>query len=411
MTPTLPEQTDALVIGAGPAGLMAAEVLAATGRRVLVVDQKPSVARKFLMAGRSGLNLTKAEAPDAFAQAYGAAADWLTPMLRVFGPPQVQAWAEDLGQPLFTGSTGRVFPTAMKASPLLRAWLARLAAAGVEIRSGWRFDGFDRALARFTATGATQHIMADVTVLAMGGASWARLGSDGQWAQPLAREGIAVAPFAPSNVGLRVAWSDHMTRHFGQPVKGTALRAAGQVHRGEFIVSAKGLEGGGIYTLSPAIRAGAPVAIDLLPDLDVDAVAARLARPRGSQSLTNHMRRVLKLPPVALALAREWAGPLPAAPEALARALKTVPVRHAGPRPMDEAISTAGGVQRAALTDGLMLKARAGVFCAGEMLDWDAPTGGYLLTGCFATGRWAGLAAAEWLTGDTVAGTIAPRLH
>jgi uncharacterized flavoprotein (TIGR03862 family) len=409
MTPQ-PEQAAALVIGAGPAGLMAAEVLAATGRPVLVVDHKPSVARKFLMAGRSGLNLTRAEPPEQFAESYGAAAEWLGPMLTAFGPVQVADWARKLDQPVFTGSTGRVFPEAMKASPLLRAWLARLGGAGVTLRPRWRFTGWDDGT-RFDTPDGPARVLADVTVLAMGGASWARLGSDGAWTDTLGQIGVATAPFAPSNVGLRVDWSAHMAPHFGQPVKGVALIAQGVRHRGEFIVSQHGLEGGGIYALSPAIRDGADVTLDLLPDLDLAAVTARLARPRGKQSLSNHLRRSLRLSPVAVALAREWAGPLPGDPATLAATLKAVPLRHAGLRPMDEAISTAGGVARAALTEGLMLNARPGVFCAGEMLDWDAPTGGYLLTGCFATGRWAGLAAAEWLTGETVEGVASPRLH
>lgn len=406
------EQTGALVIGAGPAGLMAAEVLAATGRPVLVVDRKPSVARKFLMAGRSGLNLTKHEDIGDFSAAYGDAASWLDPMLRVFGPAQVQSWAKGLDQPLFTGSTGRVFPHAMKASPLLRAWLARLAGAGVTIRPRWRFDGWDGTAARFDTPGGPAQVSADVTVLAMGGASWARLGSDGAWTNALEQAGAACTPFAASNVGLRVNWSDHMRAHFGQPVKGVALDAESARHRGEFVISERGLEGGGIYAVSAAVRADTPITLDLLPDLDVDTVTDRLSRPRGKQSLTSHLRKTLRLHPVSLALAREWASPLPSDPVALARTLKAVPLRHNGPRPLDEAISTVGGLPKTALTDGLMLKARPGVFCAGEMLDWDAPTGGYLLTGCFATGRWAGLAAADWLTGETVTGAAhSPRLH
>lgn len=400
-----PEQVGALVIGAGPAGLMAAEVLAATGRPVLVAEQKPSVARKFLMAGRSGLNLTSAAAPETFAAAYGEAADWIAPMLRSFGPDQLRAWAEGLGQPLFTGSTGRVFPVAMKASPVLRAWLARLRAAGADIRTRWRFDGWDGPAARFDTPDGSARVRADVTVLAMGGASWARLGSDGAWTRALAAAGAPCTPFGPSNMGLRVTWSAYMARHFGTPVKTVALDTGGARYRGEFVVSAKGLEGGGIYAIAPAIRAGAQVTLDLLPDHAVEAATARLARPRGKQSLTSHLRRTLHLAPAAIALAREWAGPLPGDPAALARALKTVPLRHDGPRPLDEAISTTGGLPRAALDGGLMLRARPGVFCAGEMLDWDAPTGGYLLTACFATGRWAGLAAADRLmTGETAPG-------
>lgn len=405
-----PEQVAALVIGAGPAGLMAAEVLAAAGIPALVVDHKPSVARKFLMAGRSGLNLTRDQPDDAFAASYIDGADWLAPMLTEFGPRAVRAWAEGLGQPVFAGSTGRVFPVAMKASPLLRAWLSRLAAGGVAIRTRWRFRGWDGAAARFDTPNGPARVLADATVLALGGGSWARLGSDGGWTGPLAEAGVPLVPFQPSNAGLHVNWSDHVARHFGAPVKGAALVAGGTRHRGEFVVSARGLEGGGIYVLGPAVRAGQAVTLDLLPDLDVAAVAARLARPRGKVSRANHLRRALHLAPVAMALAREWAGPLPDDPRHAAATLKAVPVRHAGFRPLDEAISTAGGVTRDAVDARLMLRARPGVFCAGEMLDWDAPTGGYLLTACLATGRHAGMSAAGWLSGGTVDGDTAPRL-
>jgi len=405
-----PEQVAALVIGAGPAGLMAAEVLATSGIPALVVDHKPSVARKFLMAGRSGLNLTRDQPTGAFTASYTGGADWLAPLLADFGPRAVCAWAEGLGQPVFAGSPGRVFPVAMKASPLLRAWLARLAAGGVTIRTRWRFLGWDGAAARFDTPDGAVRLLADATVLAMGGGSWARLGSDGAWTGPLVAAGVPLAPFQPSNVGLRVDWSDHMARHFGAPVKGAALVTGGRRHRGEFVVSARGLEGGGIYAIGPALRDGQAVTLDLLPDLDAGAVAARLARPRGKQTRANHLRRALHLPPVAMALAREWAGPLPDDPAAAAAMLKAVPVRHAGFRPRDEAISTAGGVTRAAVDAHLMLHARPGAFCAGEMLDWDAPTGGYLLTACLATGRRAGLSAAAWLNAESVSGEIAPRL-
>lgn len=404
------EQVAALVIGAGPAGLMAAETLAAAGVPALVVDHKPSVARKFLMAGRSGLNLTRDQPHGAFTSTYTEGADWLEPMLAAFGPAQARAWAEGLGQPLFAGSTGRVFPVAMKASPLLRAWLARLAEAGVTMRTRWRFTGWDGAAARFDTPEGPRRMLADATVLAMGGGSWARLGSDGAWTAPLAEAGVGLAPFQPSNAGLRVDWSGHMARHFGAPMKGVALVAGGTRHRGEFVVSARGLEGGGIYAIGPAVRAGHAVTLDLLPDLDAETAAARLARPRGKQSRVNHLRRALHLAPVAMALAREWAGPLPDDPAAAAALLKAIPVRHAGFRPLDEAISTAGGVTRAALDADLMLRARPGTFCAGEMLDWDAPTGGYLLTACLATGRRAGQSAAAWLGNETVTGHHAPRL-
>ena len=386
----------ALVIGGGPAGLMAAEALLAAGHAVVLAEAKPSLGRKLLMAGKSGLNLTKAEGFDSFCAAYGAASDSLRPMLAALPPDAVSAWAEDLGQPLFTGSTGRVFPVAMKASPLLRGWLGRLRASGLEIRTRWRWTGWDEGLRFDTPRGAVR-LRPEVTVLAMGGASWARLGSDGLWAGLLAARGIAVTPFSPANAGLCVPWSEHMTAHFGAPLKAVAFHAGGLVSRGEAVISARGLEGGGLYPLSPALRTGAALQVDLCPDLAEGVLADRLARPRGKQSLASHLRRVLRLSPAVRALLAEVARPLPGDPRALARLLKALPVPHAGLRPMDEAISTAGGVPFAALDAGLMLRAAPGVFCAGEMLDWEAPTGGYLLTGCLATGLWAGRAAAARL--------------
>ena len=385
------------MVGAGPAGLMAAGTLAAAGHDVLVAEAKPSIGRKFLMAGKSGLNLTKAEPPERFLAAYGEAAAWLAPMLAAFGPDQVQDWARGLGQAVFTGSTGRVFPVAMKASPLLRAWAGQLVGLGVRMRTGWRWQGWEGDAAVFATPEGPVRVTAGATVLALGGASWARLGSDGAWAAVLTAGGVPLAPFAPANMGLAVQWSEPMARHFGSPVKGAALSAGGAVSRGEFVVSARGLEGGGVYALSRPLRDGAALMLDLLPDLDGAAVAARLARPRGKASLANHLRRALGLDPVKLALLQEWGRPLPGDPLALAARVKALPVRHAGPRPLDEAISTAGGVRRAGVDAGLMLLARPGVFVAGEMLDWEAPTGGYLLTGCLATGRHAGLAAAAWL--------------
>ena len=387
----------AVVIGAGPAGLMAAGELAAAGHAVIVAEAKPSLARKFLMAGKSGLNLTKDEPFDDLIRAYDEAADWLRPMIRVFDAQAVQAWARDLGQELFTGSTGRVFPKVMKASPLLRAWLARLDEAGVEIRTRWRWTGWKGNALRFETPSGPQVITPAVTILALGGASWSRLGSDGSWAPMLARRGVALAEFAPANAGLLVDWSEHMRPLFGAPIKGVALQAGATITRGEAVISSRGLEGGGIYTICKQVRQGQALSIDLLPDVPAQDLIRRLSKPRGKASLSNHLRKVLKLGPVRTALLMEFARPLPQQPEDLARIIKSLPVRHAGLRPLDEAISTAGGVRREALDDGLMLKALPGVFCAGEMLDWEAPTGGYLLTACFATGRWAGRSAADWL--------------
>jgi uncharacterized flavoprotein (TIGR03862 family) len=340
------------------------------------------------MAGKSGLNLTKSESPDAFLAAYGASAPQLRAALAAFGPDQAQDWARGLDQPVFTGSSGRVFPVTMKASPLLRAWLGRLAGQGVIVRTRWRWTGWHRDALRFDTPDGAQVLHPDVTVLACGGASWARLGSDGAWADYVG----PVTPFAASNVGLRVDWSPHMTPHLGQPLKAVTLRAGGIASRGEAMIAARGLEGGGLYPLAPALRAGAPLTIDLAPDLPVDALRARLARARPGDSAANRLRKA-GLDPAKLALVLECARPLPAD---LAPLLKALPVPHRGPRPMDEAISTAGGLRFDALDAGLMLRDRPGVFAAGEMLDWDAPTGGYLLTACMATGLWAGRHAATF---------------
>ncbi len=378
--------TLALVIGAGPAGLMAAEVLADAGCRVVVAEAKPSPARKFLMAGKSGLNLTKDEAPDAFAARYDAG--WLAPMLVDFGPMAAQDWCRKLGQDVFTGSSGRVFPRAMKASPLLRAWLRRLGMQGVELRTGWRWVGGGA----FETAAGRQQVVADVTVLALGGGSWARLGSDGAWVPLLRAAGVDVAALQASNVGLRVDWSAHMTRVFGQPLKGIALQAGALRSRGEVVIGARGLEGGGLYALTPALRNGAGLVIDLMPDVMMDVVAARLTAMRPGETAANRLRK-LGLTPAAIALVMEVARPLP---QAMASVLKALPVPHAGLRHMDEAISTAGGITQGALTDGLELRAMPGVFACGEMLDWDAPTGGYLITACMATGRWAGRHAAAY---------------
>ncbi|MGV6811468.1 MAG: TIGR03862 family flavoprotein [Brevirhabdus sp.] len=386
--------TDALVIGAGPAGLMAADALARAGRKVVLVEAKPSVGRKFLMAGKSGLNLTKEEPLEAFLAAYGDLPPFLRDIITDFGPNAVQDWARGLGQAVFTGSTGRVFPKAMKASPLLRAWLTELAGLGVEFRTRWRWAGWGEGFTFDTPTG-TQTLTPKVTVLALGGASWARLGSDGAWADMLAAKSVGLTPFLPANFGLSVAWSDHMAKHFGTPVKNVALSAGGLTRRGEFVVSRRGIEGGGIYNLSVPIRGGGALVLDLLPDQNRAALVEKLRRPRGKTSLTNHLRKALRLDPVKIALMREFGGPLPGG-EALIDRIKVLPVTHRGPRPMDEAISTAGGVALDAVTETLMLTAAPGVFVAGEMLDWEAPTGGYLITACLATGRAAGQAAARW---------------
>ena len=389
-------ESGALVIGAGRAGLMAAEAMAGAGLPVTVAEAKASAARKLLMAGKSGLNLTRAEPLQKFVTAYGDRAGDLRPMLAAFGPDEVRGWAEGLGQPLFAGSTGRVFPRAMKASPLLRAWLARLGARGVTIRTRWRWRGWDGGAVVFETPEGVRRLSPAVTVLACGGASWARLGSDGAWAAFLAGD---VAPFRPANMGFDVAWSPHMARHLGQPVKGVALHAGAAVSRGEFVIAAGGIEGGGVYEVSAALREGAPLFLDLLPDLSPAQIAARLDRARPGDSLGNRLRKALRLSAVKCALvmelARDASDPGPA--------LKALRVPLLGPRPMDQAISTAGGLRFEALDDGLMLRARPGTFAAGEMLDWEAPTGGYLLTACLATGLWAGRHAARRVQGRAAA--------
>jgi hypothetical protein len=304
------------------------------------------------------------------------------------------AWAEDLGQQIFTGSSGRVFPKAMKTSPLLRAWLTRLSDKGVTIRTRWRWIGWNGGACVFQTPDGLVELAPAVTVLAMGGASWRKLGSDGEWAEQF--EATDLRPFKPANMGFVVEWSSHMDDHMGTPLKNIGLAAGGVRVRGEAVVSSKGLEGGGVYAVSAPVRDGAPFTIDLLPDLSVSEVEKRLRRRRGKNSWANHMRKNLKLDQVKLALLQEFARPLPDDPVDLAALIKALLVPHGGPRPMNEAISTAGGLAAEALDAKLMLRARPGVFAAGEMLDWEAPTGGYLITGCLATGWWAGKAAAAY---------------
>ena len=380
---------DALVIGAGPAGLMAAEELARAGRQVVICDAKPSAGRKLLMAGKSGLNVTRAEGLDAFTAHYDAPG-WLAPMLAEFGPDQVMEWCQGLGQPVFTGSTGRVFPVTMKASPLLRAWLVRLADFGVVLQPQWRWTGFADAGFAFETPLGVQVLRPKVAVLALGGASWARLGSDGAWQPWLAARGVEIAPFAPANMGFVVNWSPHMARYFGTAVKGAALLVGSRSERGEFVISARGIEGGGIYSVSRDLRLGAALRVDLLPDVSSAQVAQRLSHMRSKESLSNRLRK-LGLAPAAVGLIMEFGRGLDPV-----LAVKSLPVPLQGPRPMDEAISVAGGVMQAAVTAELQLRAIPGVFVCGEMLDWEAPTGGYLLTACWATGRWAGQAAAKY---------------
>lgn len=388
---------NALVIGSGPAGLMAAETMAQLGLHVTICDQKPSFARKFLMAGKSGLNLTKDEALPDLIRHYEGASDDLFAMVSEFGAPEVMAWAQGLGQSLFTGSTGRVFPEAMKASPLLRAWLVRLDSLGVERRTRHKWLGWDGADALFDTPDGTQRMKSDVTVLALGGASWARLGSDGAWGAALGDIGAHIAPFAPSNAALAIDWSDHMAPHMGAALKSVAWSAGHLRSRGEAVISRRGLEGGGLYSLTPALRDGAPLSVDLIPDVPAEKATQALDIKPAKLRLAHWLKNTLRLPPAKVALFFEMVSGHPPARADWVQTVKALPVRHAGLRPMDEAISTAGGVAFNSLTPDLMLTARPGVFCAGEMLDWEAPTGGYLITASLATGRWAGLGAARYL--------------
>ncbi|WP_460273094.1 TIGR03862 family flavoprotein [Celeribacter sp. ULVN23_4] len=382
------EQIDVLIVGAGPAGLMAAEVISAQGHSVLVAEGKPSPARKFLMAGKSGLNLTKDDPLDRFLTAYAPLHPVLQSALEAFGPQETISWAEGLGQEMFTGSSGRVFPKVMKASPLLRAWLARLEDQGVMLRRNWRMTGLGDTVVFETPEGRRE-IKPKAVILALGGASWARLGSKGDWLDMVAPY-VEIAPFAPSNVGLLLDWTPHMERHFGNPVKGVKLTAGAYESRGEFVISQRGLEGGGIYSVTRGLRDGAQLTVDLLPDWNVEKLQKTLIQRKSKETLTKFLKRALRLSPEKIALVMEFAGPQP---DDLLGALKALEMTGARMRPMDEAISTAGGVMFDSLMERLESRTKPGLFCAGEMLDWDAPTGGYLLTACLATGRLAGQGA------------------
>jgi len=395
------------VIGAGPAGLMSAEILARAGIAVTVHDRMPSIGRKLLLAGRGGLNLTHSEQLDRLLARYGAAEARLRDAIRRFPPSELRRWCEDLGQATFVGSSGRVFPAAFKASPLLRAWLARLAGAGVVFRMRHRWHGWDAA-GDLVLAGPEGPVTArpDATVLALGGASWPRLGSDGAWAATLAGTGIAVAPLVPANCGFTAAWSDvFRDRHEGQPLKRIALSFGDRTVRGEAIITRSGLEGGGVYALSAPLREAiaadgeAVLRIDLRPEDDMARLADRLAAPRGKRSLSTFLRKAAGLSPAAIGLLQQAAtGRLSdMAPAGLASLVKAVPVRLIGTAGLDRAISTAGGVRFDEVDDNFMLRKRPGVFVAGEMLDWEAPTGGYLLQATLATGAAAGRGAVAWL--------------
>ncbi|XUM24983.1 TIGR03862 family flavoprotein [Bradyrhizobium oligotrophicum S58] len=391
---------------------MAAEVLADGGAAVTVYDAMPSVARKLLMAGRGGLNLTHSEELPFFLSRYREAADWLAPAIRAFPPQRLRDWCEALGEPTFVGSSGRVFPTAMKASPLLRAWLRRLDTQGVQVALRHRWTGWDDAgRPTFETPAGSRVIQADATVLALGGASWPRLGSDGGWVPILAAKGVAVAPLRPANCGFTVTWSNIFRNRFeGQPLKGIALSFGKRSVRGEAVVTRDGIEGGAVYALSAELREAiartgeAILYVALRPDLAAADLASRLSAPRGKQSFSNVLRKAAQLSPVAIGLLQEAAkgqgltlSSLP--PDRLATLINTVPLKLTGTAGPARAISSAGGIAHDELDADYMLKRLPGVFAAGEMLDWEAPTGGYLLQASFATGVAAGKGVLKWLAG------------
>ena len=388
--------TDVIVVGAGPAGLMAAETVLDSGLSVTIADAKPSFGRKFLMAGKSGLNLTKNESQRSFLNAFSEAKEWLEPTLRLFGPEDVVLWSEGLGQDVFTGSSGRVFPKTMKASPLLRAWLKRLESKGAVFLTRHRWVGFEGNDPSFETPDGKTSLKTRATILALGGASWKRLGSDGNWGVVLGAEDFEIAPFAPSNMGIRIEWSQHMQRHFGAPVKNCRLSAGEKSRVGEFVISAKGLEGSLVYGFSPEFRAGRTLTLDLAPDKAIEELTAKLQKSGKKLSFTNRLRKAVGLPPGKVALYQEFSGPT-REPAEIANQIKALPISYSGVADLDEAISVAGGLSRSELTASFMLRNRPGVFCAGEMLDWEAPTGGYLITACLATGKAAGHGATSYL--------------
>ncbi len=392
------------IVGAGPAGLMAAEAASQSGVRVDVYDDMPSPGRKFLLAGKGGLNLTHSEPIESFLSRYGARRANLQPLLAAFGPEDLREWARGLGVDTFVGTSGRVFPTGQKAAPLLRAWLHRLREAGVKFHMRHRFAGWEEdGTVRFATPRGERSIQADALVLALGGGSWTRLGSDGAWVPLLAGHDVSIEPLKPSNCGFDASWSPYFQGHFaGRPVKPVAVEftsATGEEFRrqGEFVVTETGVEGSLIYALSAPIRdtiaakGTADIRLDLAPGRDLQGLVDALSKARGSASMAKHLQRRAGIEGVKAGLLRELAPDEDFAdPARLAAAIKSLTLRLIAPRPLEEAISTAGGVRFEALDERLMIRELPGVFCAGEMLDWEAPTGGYLLTACFASGKAAG---------------------
>ena len=403
-------QNSVIVIGGGPAGLMAAEVISARGVKVDVFDSMPSLGRKFLMAGKSGLNITHGEPFEKFAARYGKHRAQIEPMLKRFGPGELRQWVHGLEIETFVGTSGRVFPVGMKASPLLRAWLRRLTDTGVTFHLRHRWTGNlateDGSLRlRFASSDGEKIVRGDAALLALGGGSWSRLGSDGAWVPWLEQAGAHVEPLKPSNCGFDVDWSPHFRERFdGHPVKSVVLSFGSFRQQGEFIVTKEGVEGGLIYTASAWLRdeiearGQAVMLLDLAPDRTYEWLVERLSKPRGSRTLASHLEKMVGIKGVKAGLLREFAAREDfMEPERLAHFIKNLPVSLVATRPLDEAISSAGGVTFESLDEHLMLRSMPGVFCAGEMLDWEAPTGGYLLTACFASGFVAGQGVVRWL--------------
>ncbi|WP_421870576.1 TIGR03862 family flavoprotein [Pararhizobium sp.] len=395
------------IIGGGPAGLMAAEMLSASGHAVTVYDGMPTFGRKFLLAGKSGLNITHSEDYQQFAARFGAASDRLRAALDAFTPADVRAWASGLGTETFTGTSGRVFPTAMKASPLLRAWLKRLEAQGVTLMPRRRWTGFSGTDLTFETQNGAKTIQSDATLLALGGASWPRLGADGSWIPLLQDKGVDITGFQPANCGFDVDWSDIFRERFaGAPLKSVTTTSDAGTFPGEFVISRHGIEGSLVYAHSAALRDNlnreghAALTVDLAPGRSLERLEKDLARQSEKASLSNRLRKGAGLEGVKAALVRELASPsMLNDPALLASRIKAIPIPVIRPRPIAEAISSAGGIRFDALDQNYMLKSLPGVFAAGEMLDWEAPTGGYLLTACFATGRAAAGGINDWLLG------------
>ena len=386
---------DVCIIGGGPAGLMAAETAADNGLSVVIIDAKPTYGRKFLMAGKSGLNITKDEAKSEFLNHYFSAKKWLAPIINNFDNEAVMKWAQDLDQEIFTGSSGRVFPKSMKASPLLRSWLIRLSNKGVTFYQNWKWVGWQGDVAAFETILGKKLVKSHTTILAMGGASWPHLGSDGLWADILKKNNVTITNFQPSNMGFKIKWSKYMKPFFGTPIKSVRITSGKFSTIGEFVISKKGIEGSGIYAASKFMRDGNNLIIDLLPGTEIETLNKRrkVLSPKVSRSTFN--RKVLRLNNEKTAFFNEFSQHI--STQDITHSAKSLLIPHEGPHPINEAISTAGGVSKSALNDNLMLKAKPSVFCAGEMLDWEAPTGGYLITACLATGKWAGLGAINYI--------------